>query len=264
MRMKFYKYQGAGNDFVLVDDRAGTFPSADTELVRAMCDRRRGVGADGLILLQNDPQYDFRMVYYNSDGRESTMCGNGGRCIAAFAGALGLGRAGNMVFRAVDGRHEAKVADREICLGMKEIDSVSDEGTYCFLDTGSPHYVTFVDDVRAVDVRSRGRAIRQDGRFAAMGGTNVNFAEVKDGKIFLRTYERGVEDETLACGTGAVAVAVAAHFTGRVSGEEVCLAALGGPLRVSFRAGQDGRYTHVRLTGGAEKVFDGVFYYGKE
>ena len=276
MKLEFSKYQGAGNDFVMVDDRRGIFPREDTSLVGRLCDRRYGIGADGLILLREDPAADFAMVYYNSDGRESTMCGNGGRCIAAFARDLGIGDGQAVEFRAVDGMHKAVFKGKAVQLGMNDVTAVTamENGiSYedivplwnCFLDTGSPHYVSMIKEgLESLDVARFGRAIRNNDHFAPKGGTNVNFVQEENGKLLLRTYERGVEDETLACGTGTVAAAVAAHRMGVVSSEKVYLKAPGGCLEVDFRPESGGRYTDIRLTGPAEKVFDGIFYQEKE
>lgn len=276
MKLEFSKYQGAGNDFVLVDDRRGIFPRKDTSLVERMCDRRYGIGADGLILLRRDDEADFAMVYYNSDGRESTMCGNGGRCIAAFARDLGIGDGRSVTFRAVDGMHRAVFEGKAVQLGMNDVTAVTGmEGTIsydgitplwnCFLDTGSPHYVSMIQEgLESLDVARFGRAIRNNDHFGPRGGTNVNFVQQENGKLALRTYERGVEDETLACGTGTVAAAVAAHYMGIVPDEKVLLKARGGDLEVEFRSEGNGRYTGIRLTGPAEKVFDGIFTNEKE
>ena len=276
MKLEFSKYQGAGNDFVMVDDRWGIFPREDTSLVERLCDRRYGIGADGLILLQKDSEADFAMVYYNTDGRESTMCGNGGRCIAAFARDLGIGNGQTVEFRAADGMHKAVFKGKAVQLGMNDVTAVtameggmSYDGIVplwnCFLDTGSPHYVSMIKEgLESLDVARFGRAIRNNDHFAPRGGTNVNFVQKENGKLLLRTYERGVEDETLACGTGTVAAAVAAHRMGIVSGEKVYLKAPGGDLEVDFRPEGSGCYTNIRLTGPAEKVFEGIFYSEKE
>lgn len=276
MKLEFSKYQGAGNDFVMVDDRRGIFPQEDISLVEHLCDRRYGIGADGLILLRRDDQADFAMVYYNSDGRQSTMCGNGGRCIAAFARDLGIGDGRFVAFRAVDGMHRAVFEGRSVQLGMGDVEGITAmeiDMSYdglpplwnCFLNTGSPHYVSMVKDgLEMLDIVRLGRAIRNSDYFKPRGGTNVNFVRAENGKLLLRTYERGVEDETLACGTGTVAAALAAHYMGVIPGSKVFLKARGGDLEVEFRSEGDGHYTDIRLTGPAEKVFDGVFNHEKE
>lgn len=240
----------------MIDDRQAAFPQDDTALAAMMCDRRYGIGADGLILLGRSDRYDFSMTYYNSDGRKSTMCGNGGRCIAAFARDLGITSGQSAVFSAVDGVHHVFFEGRNVRLGMNDVEKIERFGHDRFLDTGSPHYVSFVTDVSEINVFSAGKKIRNNNYFGPRGGTNVNFASVSDGIVKLRTYERGVEDETLACGTGAVATAIAAHEKGLVVSQSVPVEAIGGALRVDFSF-TEGRYRKVWLTGPAEMVFKG-------
>ncbi len=253
-QLHFHKYQGTGNDFIIFDDRDQTFP-VHPSLVARLCHRRFGIGADGLMLLQNHPGYDFRMVYFNADGNPSTMCGNGGRCLVKFAQSLGLFES-ETTFLAVDGPHEAQVREGLVYLRMMDVDGVRREAGYDFLDTGSPHYVTFVDNVRETDVTGQGRRIRYNDQFAPGGGTNVNFVEVLgDNALFVRTYERGVEDETYSCGTGVTACALAASY--RHLASPVRIKTLGGDLRVSFRQTGAGSFADVYLIGPAEKVFEG-------
>ena len=222
MGRKFSKYHGAGNDFVMIDGRTEPF-DATPERVAALCRRRTGIGADGLMILESDPAEEFRMRYFNADGGEATMCGNGGRCIALFAHHLGIGGMRKR-FIGVDGPHTAELLrvegpEGEIRLGMIDVRRVEVHPEYLFLDTGSPHYVEFVESVRGVDVAGRGAAIRHSAAFAARGGTNVNFVEiVSDGHIRIRTFERGVEAETLACGTGATRLG---YRCGRAHGQPV-------------------------------------------
>jgi diaminopimelate epimerase len=257
MEITFYKYQGTGNDFVMVDNRDGNFPKNDTELVARLCDRRFGIGADGLILLENDTDSDFRMVYYNSDGNTSSMCGNGGRCIVAFAKSLGLVQ-DKAAFIATDGMHHATISSEGIVsLEMKDVSEVKITPDYVFLDTGSPHHVQFEADLKNLDVKKEGAAIRY-GSLYGQAGSNVNFVKHEDANIFsLRTYERGVEDETLSCGTGATAVAIAMHALGKTQSQTVYLNVEGGKLEVSFAAG-NGVFTDVLLIGPAEFVFKGT------
>lgn len=257
MEITFYKYQGTGNDFVMIDNRDGAFPKNDTALVAKLCDRRFGIGGDGLILLENDESSDFRMVYYNSDGNTSSMCGNGGRCIVAFAKRLGLIR-DHARFMASDGLHDATIgADGIVSLHMKDVDHIKTGNGYIFLDTGSPHHVEFVEDVRQVNVTELGAKIRY-GDLYGKPGSNVNFVnETGDGKFSVRTYERGVEDETLSCGTGVTAVAIAVHYLGKTKSEKVKLNVEGGTLEVSFEV-KDGKYSKVYLIGPAEFVFNGT------
>jgi len=257
MLLPFYKYQGTGNDFVIIDDREQTFPVSQA-LVARLCDRRFGIGADGLMLLQNHPQCDFRMVYFNADGNPSSMCGNGGRCLVRFGHDLNIfGQ--QTTFEAVDGLHEAYVQNRLVYLKMNDVRYVQREPDFDFLNTGSPHYVTFVKNVEAMtqaDIVQQGRAIRYNDYFAPKGGTNVNFVEVlPDKSLFVRTYERGVEDETYSCGTGVTACALAAHF--RQSGSPVQIRTKGGDLEVSFCQIGEHEFTDIYLIGPAEKVFEG-------
>lgn len=254
MKFEFHKYQGTGNDFVLIDDRAHRFDTEDQDLIAAICDRRFGVGADGLILLRDHPDLDFEMVYFNSDGAPSSMCGNGGRCIVRFAASLGL-VGEEVAFMAVDGPHNARVTDEVITLQMGDVTTVKKVDTQVFLDTGSPHHVQWVDDVAKYAVVKEGRRIRN--QVYGKPGANVNFVEVLDAtKVKVRTYERGVEDETLSCGTGVTAVAIAMHATGKTQESSVAIVTPGGELKVDFRHTENG-YTDVWLTGPAQSVFKG-------
>jgi len=258
--MDFFKYQGTGNDFILIDDRQKTFLAANQAFVEHLCHRRFGIGADGLILLQNDSDYDFRMVYFNADGAEGSMCGNGGRCIVRFAHDLGIFDRETR-FIAVDGEHTATVDKENISLKMSAVSGIEDRNGLTFLNTGSPHVVLFVDDLESFDVVAEGRAIRYSASFHpgvdSPGGTNVNYAQVlADDTIFVRTYERGVEDETYSCGTGVTAVALAAHQQLAMT-DPVTIKTIGGNLRVSFKQQADGGFDTIYLIGPAERVFSG-------
>lgn len=253
----FHKYHGTGNDFVIIDDRQQLFPDTDVALIEAMCKRRFGVGADGLMLLRNAEGYDFRMVYFNSDGRQSSMCGNGGRCIVQFAHALGI-VGSSTSFIAIDGPHEAKVLpDGQISLKMVDVAECNTVGTDHVLDTGSPHFVRFVASTEKVDVFKEGRAVRRSEPFTKEG-INVNFVQVvDDNEVNIRTYERGVEDETFSCGTGVTAAAIAfAQNTHPDLSTPIKLNTLGGPLQVSLQQ-QGGSFNNIWLTGPAVKVFVG-------
>ncbi len=252
--MTFYKYQGTGNDFILLDNRDGMI-SFTTGQIALLCNRHMGIGADGLMLLENTAGYDFRMVYYNSDGRESTMCGNGGRCIVAFAKRLGIIH-NQAYFLAIDGSHTATIADDNlISLHMNDVKDIDIYGSHTILNTGSPHYVLFVSDVSDVNVYQQGREIRNLQRFQP-DGINVNFVQIHDGKLKVRTYERGVEDETLSCGTGVTASAIAAtaRFQGIFATE---IETPGGHLVVTFAKDTGTSAKEVVLTGPAEFVFKG-------
>lgn len=256
MTIDFVKYQGTGNDFVIIDDRNETFPASDQTLVERLCHRRFGVGADGLILLQNHPDYDFRMVYFNADGAEGSMCGNGGRCIVRFAHDLDLFK-NKTRFLAVDGEHLAEVQGEDIFLKMSNVTAIENRDEQLFLDTGSPHVVQFSDDLESFDVVGEGRTIRYSPTFQP-GGTNVNFAQVVDGTtLFVRTYERGVEDETYSCGTGVTAVALVAHQQLHIP-NPVAIQTIGGNLRVSFNPKADGQFDGIYLIGPAKRVFSGT------
>ncbi|TXK50866.1 diaminopimelate epimerase [Pontibacter qinzhouensis] len=254
MAISFFKYQGTGNDFVMVDNRKHNFPADDEQLVKRLCDRRMGVGADGLILLQDHSAYDFEMVYYNADGRIGSMCGNGARCTVRFARHLGVIE-DVACFLAADGEHQASVERDLIHLKMNDVHGVEKIGDDYYLNTGSPHYVRFVDDVQALDVYKEGKAIRYNERFAEVG-TNVNFIQQLSGnEFFVRTYERGVEDETLSCGTGVTACALVAGLRG-ISGP-VKIKTLGGDLEVRFQH-EDDNFHHIKLIGPAKQVFTGT------
>lgn len=256
MSFRFHKYQGTGNDFIMIDDRKTSFPQDDIAYIAHCCDRRFGIGADGLILIQNHPTADFKMVYYNADGRESTLCGNGARCTVAFAASLGIIEK-QTTFMAIDGLHKATIEkDQTVSLRMHNVSDFRCEKDYTFLDTGSPHHVEMVADLPQFNVLEKGRAIRQGAPYFE-AGSNVNFVEkVNENTFAIRTYERGVEDETLSCGTGATAVALAMHKTGITSAQSIHIIVEGGKLTVSFEAGESA-YTNIDLQGPATFVFEG-------
>lgn len=262
---RFAKYEGAGNDFILLDGRDG-LPPLDAARIARLCDRHFGIGADGLMTLLRPAagDCDCSMRYYNADGSAGEMCGNGGRCFALFAHHLGI--SGEVKrFDSIDGLHTARIVRADALAGTVELGMIdvgridAGAGGWLALNTGVPHYVELVDDVDAVDLCGRGRAIRRDlARFPE--GTNVDFVTVTDaGRLRIRTYERGVEDETLACGTGAVAAAIAVNRLLQPAVERFTIAARGGELRVDFRRTDDDRYTGIRLSGPARKVFEGRF-----
>ncbi|MEZ4808803.1 MAG: diaminopimelate epimerase [Allomuricauda sp.] len=254
MKIEFFKYQGTGNDFVMVDNRQSVFPEGNTELIAKLCDRRFGIGADGLILLENDKALDFKMVYYNADGRESSMCGNGGRCLVAFAHYLGI-IGGSVTFMAIDGTHSATIEGDMVTLKMNDVHEVKEKEAYSFLDTGSPHHVQLVEDLEHLDVYREGTRLR----YGLYGepGSNINFVEQSGEDVFrVRTYERGVEDETLSCGTGVTAVAIAMHKAGKTSSNTIEVNTLGGDLTISFEQG-NGAYTNIALKGPAIQVYKG-------
>lgn len=257
MHIEFFKYQGTGNDFVILDNRKGKYSNLTLSQIQFICGRRFGIGADGLMLLNNLAGYDFEMKYYNADGRESSMCGNGGRCLVKFAQDMGIMRS-NYKFLAIDGEHEASInMDGIISLKMKDVNSIEYHRSHFILDTGSPHYVEIMTNLLDFDVVRRGREIRYSPEFEKEG-INVNFVEQDDepDKIIVRTYERGVEDETLSCGTGVTAAALVCHHNDN-GFNRVEVKTPGGHLSVEYDKIQD-HYRNIWLNGPVEKVFDGT------
>lgn len=253
MEINFYKYQGTGNDFVMVDNRDQSLDLSNLDLVRRLCDRKFGVGSDGLIAIQNHRDYDFEMVYFNADGSQS-MCGNGARCAVAFSAFLGIIE-GKTHFLAIDGPHEAILSGDQVELLMGNVAGIEDKSGDFFVNTGSPHHVRFVKQVAEYPVFDEGKAIRYDAGYAP-GGTNVNFVQPQaDDRIFVRTYERGVENETLSCGTGVTAAALV--FGLRQGQSRVKINTLGGDLSVKFDSNPDGSFSKIWLIGPAEQVFSG-------
>lgn len=253
MRLHFYKYQATGNDFVLIDNRAGAILFSK-EQIQCICDRRFGVGADGLILIELDPTAQFKVNYYNSDGSQS-LCGNGSRAAVNFASVLGLVE-GKTNFTAYDGPHDAELlTDDVVRLKMADVDLTEKIGDDFLINTGSPHYVRFVNDLKNYSVVKEGKSIRNSEKYKEKG-VNVNFVEtLDDGSIFVRTYERGVEEETLSCGTGVTAAALA--FATRDNGSPVKIKTRGGSLSVEFKVGQSGAFQDIFLIGPAKMVFEG-------
>lgn len=257
MIIHFYKYQGTGNDFIILDNRKNEYFLTNDQ-VRRLCDRRFGIGADGLMLLNEKKGYDFEMKYYNSDGNEGSMCGNGGRCIIKFAWHIGLLKE-MYKFIATDGPHEGEIdTDGTVSLKMKNVTGIKKFHSDFIVDTGSPHYVKMVQDVMDIDVFKKGSEIRHSKEFE-QEGINVNFAEQleRPDKILVRTYERGVEDETFSCGTGVTAAALVCYHNEN-GFNEVEVKTLGGNLSVEFDRSGDDQYENIWLCGPAEKVFEGT------
>lgn len=256
MRLMFSKYEGAGNDFVLIYDRGCMFPTGDASLISKICDRRFGVGGDGLMLLRPSTKLDFKMIYFNSDGHEGSMCGNGGRCFAAFARDMGLLEEETAIrFEAMDGIHEAVFEDKYVRLKMKDVDKVEKSGQGFFVNTGSPHYVELLNSWNNIDFVADAGKIRNSQEFAPEG-VNVNMAvKIAENTLENRTFERGVEDETLACGTGSVALALCADSLGLVK-SPVSIKMPGGNLWVSYIK-EENMYKEVWLKGEANFVFQG-------
>ena len=257
MNIPFCKYHGTGNDFILLDQRSNSYVApGQQQLIQFICDRRFGVGGDGLILLQDHPDYDFEMIYYNSDGAPSSMCGNGGRCIVSFARKLGIINS-KAHFLAVDGPHEANINEEgTVALKMADVKELKKIDDHFELDTGSPHFVAFVEDVDDINVVENGQAIRYSEKFRKEG-INVNFVEKTNAGIIVLTYERGVEDETFSCGTGVTAAAIATAFEAEGK-KEVKIKTKGGPLKVQFENNTSDGFQNIWLSGPTTLVFEGT------
>lgn len=260
---KYSKYHGAGNDFVMINAIKSPVTFSD-DVVKEICDRRTGVGADGLIMVLPSEHYDFRMKYYNCDGHESTFCGNGGRCIAAFAVEEGL-CSQNIEYEAIDGIHKAVVtknSDNEfmVSVTMRDIDSYDLNEERLLINTGSPHFVTRVENLKTFDVRKHGAEIRND-KSISTDGVNVDFMQISDNQYNIRTFERGVEDETLACGTGVTASAIAASLW--YGGDDIDIRTTLATLNVKFKKSGNS-IKDIVLTGPATHVFDGFYIFAND
>ncbi|NBC81932.1 MAG: diaminopimelate epimerase [Bacteroidetes bacterium] len=257
MTVNFYKYHGTGNDFIIIDNRTLGLPTDNMNVYARLCDRHFGIGADGLMFLQNHSEYDFEMVYLNADGRPSSMCGNGGRCMVAFANMMGLIK-DRTTFLAVDGEHEASIRDGNyVVLKMNDVSHIKTSDHYYFLDTGSPHHVEFHNRLSDFDIYSKGKTIRNASEYQP-DGTNVNFVEDLGEQIFVRTYERGVENETFACGTGVVAAAISTALKRNNPHSPIDVKVMGGLLKVRFKMNGNQSAHDVWLEGPAEYVFKGL------
>ncbi len=254
MKINFTKYEGNGNDFIIIDDRKEEFSEDNVLMISKLCDRKFGIGADGLILLRKHKVYDFQMIYFNSDGNESSMCGNGGRCLVSYALQLDIDLKTNS-FLAIDGVHKFKVVDNEVYLKMNDVKDIVVKNGYNFLNTGSPHVVQIVENVDEINVYEQGKKIRN--QFQEMNGVNVNFVSFNNDIIKCRTFERGVENETLSCGTGVVAVALYIFKKKKISDNKIIVSTKGGSLSVSFK--NDGNsFREIWLKGDINKIFDGL------
>lgn len=253
MDFTFYKFQGTGNDFVMIDNRTKTFPKENTDIISHICDRHFGIGADGLILIEDDEKFDFKMIYFNADGSQ-TFCGNGGRCAVAFAKQLNIIDC-KTNFIAFDGPHFAEITNSLIALKMIDVEEIAVQENSVFAYTGTQHHVTLVENLDTFNVYEKGKEIRNSYKSP---GSNVNFVQQIDATTFkVRTYEKGVENETLACGTGVTAVAIAMHKTGKTKSNAITLPVEGGELKVSFTE-KNGIYKNVFLKGPAQFVFKGI------
>lgn len=255
MQIEFYKYHGTGNDFIILDNRTSQYEGLSELEIKSMCHRRFGIGADGLMMLCIEEGYDFRMKYYNADGKESSMCGNGGRCLVKFAYDMGI-KKDTYHFIAVDGPHDALIKTNGLIgLKMQDVNSIQLNDTDVILNTGSPHFIRFVDNIKTLDVFTEGRTIRNSDVYKEHG-INVNFVEKQKDLIKLRTYERGVEDETLSCGTGATAAAIA--YATQLGVNKVPIEVQGGLLEVEFNRLSENECNEIWLTGPAKYVFRGT------
>lgn len=255
MQLSFYKYQGTGNDFILIDNRDNTI-QLNEQQINHLCNRRFGIGADGLMLLQKHTDFDFEMIYYNADGKLGSMCGNGGRCITQFANDLGIQKE-KFIFLAIDGAHESFFdSNGWIHLKMQDVNSIQKNETDFVLNTGSPHYIKMVKNLDSVDVFVEGKAIRYNNEFNKKG-INVNFVEQLENKIFVRTYERGVENETQSCGTGVTAAALVNAHNSLVK-QRIEISTLGGNLAVEFTKISDNQFQNIWLCGPATFVYKGL------
>ncbi|HLF45392.1 MAG TPA: diaminopimelate epimerase [Chitinophagaceae bacterium] len=258
MEIKFHKYQGTGNDFIILDNRKGEYAALSASDVKKLCKRNFGIGADGLMLFNEKEGYDFDMTYYNADGRVGSLCGNGSRCMIKFAFNIGIIKV-HFLFTAADGVHEAKLsANGIVSLKMNNVESIQKHHLDYILDTGSPHLVKLTPDVMKLDVNKAGKEIRYSKEFEKEG-INVNFVEqlTEPDKLIVRTYERGVENETLSCGTGVTAAALVC-FHNESGFNEVEIKTPGGMLNVEFNRTNKGSFKNIWLCGPAEKVFEGV------
>ncbi len=253
MQVQFYKYQATGNDFIMIDNREQFFPK-DLSLISRLCHRKFGIGSDGLILIENHSELDFNMIFYNPDGSQS-LCGNGSRCAVNFAKFLGI-ITDRTSFMAYDGLHTAEITDGIVKLRMSDVQNVMSLEDGMFVDTGSPHLIRFVKGIEQCAVVEQGKILR-DHKINGDSGVNVNFVEILgESEISVRTYERGVENETLSCGTGVTAAALSAAAK-KVS-SPVSIRTKGGELQVCFSKKEDGRYTDIHLIGPAVHVFEGT------
>ena len=257
MWLDFYKYEATGNDFIVIDNRKQLFDITNNYLVQRLCNRKFGIGSDGLLILQSHNLYDFEMIYLNLDGKIGSFCGNGARCMILFAHKLHLFK-NKTLFWSIDGLHQGylKNTKNEVTIKMKDIERINYHNNDFIIDSGSPHYIKFEPDIKSIDIVKEGRKIRNDNAFKGEG-INVNFVTIIDNKLHIRTYERGVEDETLSCGTGAVASSVAYSIKNRYYNDnQVKLNTLGGSLEVEFEK-IDNRYQNIYLKGNVREVFNG-------
>jgi len=263
MLVHFSKYHGTGNDFVMVDGRELDTTFFDQSFIQSICHRRFGIGADGLIVVEKSEGYDFTMKYFNADGKEGSMCGNGGRCIAAFAHQLGIAGT-ETTFEGIDGIHFASILpDGDIRLKLSDVTGIHKLEDGYLLDTGSPHFVKYVLNLDQIEMELEGKEIRHQSRFGEKG-VNVNFVEAAKGRetLFVRTFERGVEAETWSCGTGVTAAAICSYFHFKSDKVTYRVSTKGGDLQVNFQPGPNLHFSDVYITGPASHVYDGAIHAG--
>ena len=255
MKIKFQKYQGTGNDFIIINNNRLSFPNKNKDLIKHLCDRKFGIGSDGLILINPSAKTDFEMLYFNSDGNLGSMCGNGARCSVKFAQNQKIIKS-NTIFNACDGNHNATINKDLITLSMKSVDKIKTFNNDLFLDTGSPHYIRFVENIEGFNVYNEGKLIRNSSEFKDEG-VNVNFVQIiSENEFSVRTFERGVEDETLSCGTGVTAVALAMFHLKKTNSKKLKIKTRGGELTVEFNNSENG-YSEIYLTGSVKMIFSG-------
>ena len=255
MKIKFQKYQGTGNDFIIINNNRLSFPNKNKDLIKHLCDRKFGIGSDGLILINPSEKTDFEMIYFNSDGNLGSMCGNGARCSVKFAQNQKIIKS-NTIFNACDGNHNATINKDLITLSMKPVDKIKTFNNDLFLDTGSPHYIRFVENIEGFNVYNEGKLIRNSSEFKDEG-VNVNFVQIiSENEFSVRTFERGVEDETLSCGTGVTAVALAMFHLKKTNSKKLKIKTRGGELTVEFNNSENG-YSEIYLTGSVKMIFSG-------
>lgn len=258
MKLNFFKYQGAGNDFIIIDKYTTNYLIDETSsFIKKLCNRKFGIGADGIIFIEKDKDVDFKMKYFNSDGNEGSLCGNAGRCAILFFKKLNNLKNNNFNFKAIDGKHNALILKNEIGINIKDIlySSIISKNNYTFLNTGSPHHVIITSNIDNIDVYNEGKKIRMGAPYFH-DGVNVNFVEIQKNVLKVRTYERGVENETLSCGTGVVASAIVSFHNKQVINKNIKIITKGGILNVSFNLTKSA-YKNIWLKGPAEFVFHG-------
>ena len=257
MKIKFQKYQGTGNDFIIINNQSLNFPQKNNQLISRLCDRKLGIGSDGLILITPSEIIDYKMVYFNSDGNLGSMCGNGARCSVKFAQNNNFIK-NKTLFNASDGNHSATIVDNQVFLSMKDVLDIKSFGQDLILNTGSPHYIQIVEELVGFDVFKQGKKIRNSSEFKKEG-INVNFVKIiSDSEFYVRTFERGVENETLSCGTGATAVALSMYHSGRTKLKNLKINTNGGILNVVFKPSDLG-FEKIILSGNVELVYKGEF-----